>query len=164
MLFRSLLDAAALCGLNTMHFHLTDDQGWRVEIKKYPKLTSVGSRRGDSYFGSVSETEHNCGFYTQDQIRQIVAHAQQRGTTTRHSHPLRHRPGASGRGRKTDTRGRTSRPHIQELHPWHFIVVDDKEMLQRMSEVRTMGAGPVARCAMAVVVAADTTLSDKAIS
>lgn len=74
-----LLDAAALCGLNTMHFHLTDDQGWRVEIKKYPKLTSVGSRRGDSYFGSVSETEHNCGFYTQDQIRQIVAHAQQRG-------------------------------------------------------------------------------------
>lgn len=74
-----LLDAAALCGLNTMHFHLTDDQGWRVEIKKYPKLAAVGSERGDSYFGSVSETEHNCGFYTQDQIRQIVAHARQRG-------------------------------------------------------------------------------------
>lgn len=74
-----LLDAAALCGLNTMHFHLTDDQGWRVEIKKYPKLAAVGSEREDSYFGSVSETEHNCGFYTQDQIRQIVAHARQRG-------------------------------------------------------------------------------------
>lgn len=74
-----LLDAAALCGLNTMHFHLTDDQGWRVEIKKYPKLAAVGSERGDSYFGSVSETEHICGFYTQDQIRQIVAHARQRG-------------------------------------------------------------------------------------
>lgn len=74
-----LLDAAALCGLNTMHFHLTDDQGWRVEIKKYPTLAAVGSERGDSYFGSVSETEHNCGFYTQDQIRQIVAHARQRG-------------------------------------------------------------------------------------
>ncbi len=74
-----LLDAAALCGLNTMHFHLTDDQGWRVEIKKYPKLAAVGSERGDSYFGSVFETEHNCGFYTQDQIRQIVAHARQRG-------------------------------------------------------------------------------------
>ena len=74
-----LLDAAAMCGLNTMHFHLTDDQGWRVEIKKYPKLAAVGTERGDSYFGSVSETEHNCGFYTQDQIRQIVAHARQRG-------------------------------------------------------------------------------------
>lgn len=51
-------------------------------------------------------------------------------------------------------------PTSKNSHPWHFIVVDDKEMLQRMSEVRTMGAGPVARCAMAVVVAADTTLSD----
>lgn len=51
-------------------------------------------------------------------------------------------------------------PTSKNSHPWHFIVVDDKDMLQRMSEVRTMGAGPVARCAMAVVVAADTTLSD----
>ena len=51
-------------------------------------------------------------------------------------------------------------PTSKNSHPWHFIVVDDKEMLQRMSEVRTMGAGPVARCAVAIVVAADTTLSD----
>ena len=53
-----LLDAAAVCGVNTMHWHLTDDQGWRIEIKKYPRLTQVGSVRGDSFFGAVSETEH----------------------------------------------------------------------------------------------------------
>lgn len=67
-----LLDAAALCGLNTMHWHLTDDQGWRLEIKKYPRLTQVGSQRGRSYFGNISETEHNCGYYTQEQVRQVV--------------------------------------------------------------------------------------------
>ena len=74
-----LLDAAAVCGVNTMHWHLTDDQGWRMEIKKYPLLTQVGSQRGDSYFGAISETEHNCGFYTQEQIRQVVTYAQKLG-------------------------------------------------------------------------------------
>ena len=74
-----LIDAASVCGLNTLHWHLTDDQGWRVEIKKYPKLTGLGSQRGASYFGAVSETEHNTGCYTQDQIRQVVAHALDRG-------------------------------------------------------------------------------------
>ena len=74
-----LLDAAAVCGVNTMHWHLTDDQGWRIEIKKYPRLTQVGSVRGDSFFGAVSETEHNCGYYTQEQIRRVVAYALERG-------------------------------------------------------------------------------------
>lgn len=74
-----LIDAASVCGLNTLHWHLTDDQGWRVEIKKYPRLTQVGARRADSYFGNVSETEHNCGYYTQAQIRQVVAYALERG-------------------------------------------------------------------------------------
>ena len=70
-----LIDAARLCGLNTMHWHLTDDQGWRLEIKKYPALTQVGAQRGSSYFGNISETEHNCGFYTQAQVRQVVDYA-----------------------------------------------------------------------------------------
>ena len=74
-----LLDAAAVCGVNTMHWHLTDDQGWRIEIKKYPRLTQVGSVRGDSFFGAVSETEHNCGYYTQEEIRRVVAYALERG-------------------------------------------------------------------------------------
>ena len=76
---QKLLDAAAVCGLNTMHWHLTDDQGWRIEIKKYPKLTEIGSQRGNSYFGNVSETEHGCGYYTQEQIRAVVAYALERG-------------------------------------------------------------------------------------
>ena len=74
-----LIDAAAISGLNTMHWHLTDDQGWRIEIKKYPALTETGSRRGASHFGRISRTEHNCGFYTQEQIRQVVAYAGERG-------------------------------------------------------------------------------------
>lgn len=76
---KRLLDAAAICGMNRMHWHLTDDQGWRIEIKKYPLLTEIGSRRGESFFGDVSRTENNCGFYTQDEAREVVAYARERG-------------------------------------------------------------------------------------
>ncbi len=76
---KRLLCAAEICGANRMHWHLADDQGWRVEIKKYPLLTQIGSERGRSCFGRVSETENNCGFYTQEQIKEIVAFALERG-------------------------------------------------------------------------------------
>ena len=76
---KRLLDAAALCGMNRMHWHLTDDQGWRIEIKKYPRLTEIGANRGPSFFGDVSGTENNCGFYTQDEAREVVAYAKKRG-------------------------------------------------------------------------------------
>lgn len=69
------LDLMASLKVNTMHFHLTEDQGWRIEIKKYPKLTSIGSIRkeGDgSYYG---------GFYTQEQIKDIVSYAAKRYIT-----------------------------------------------------------------------------------
>ena len=69
------IDLMASLKVNTMHFHLTEDQGWRIEIKKYPKLTSVGSIRkeGDgSYYG---------GFYTQEQIKDIVSYAAKRYIT-----------------------------------------------------------------------------------
>ena len=72
---RKLLDAAKILDLNRMHWHLTDDQGWRIEIRKYPKLTEVGSVRGDSYFGGTPIKERNCGFYTQQEIREIVDYA-----------------------------------------------------------------------------------------
>lgn len=72
---RKFIKAASLCGLNKMHWHLTDDQGWRIEIRKYPKLTKIGSVRGRSHFGAVSETENNSGFYTQDEIRGIIDYA-----------------------------------------------------------------------------------------
>ena len=53
---RRLLAGAAQCGVNRMHWHLTDDQGWRLEILKYPLLTRIGAFRGNSHFGGVSES------------------------------------------------------------------------------------------------------------
>ena len=78
----TMLDAMALHKLNTFHWHLTDDQGWRIEIKKYPKLTEVGAWRPDVGFGfpSNSTTAYGPdgrygGFYTQDDIREVVKYA-----------------------------------------------------------------------------------------
>lgn len=66
------LDVMALFKINTMHWHLTEDQAWRIEIKKYPKLTEVGAVRieGEGY-------EYG-GFYTQEEVREIVAYAAER--------------------------------------------------------------------------------------
>ena len=72
---RTLLRAAALLGLNRMHWHLTDDQGWRLEIRKYPELTEKGSVRGDSFFGGTPAGERNSGFYTQAEVREMVDYA-----------------------------------------------------------------------------------------
>lgn len=68
---KKFLDRMALHKLNVFHFHLTEDQGWRVAIKKYPLLTQKGSRRGHTNFGVLPHG----GFYTQDQIKEIVAYA-----------------------------------------------------------------------------------------
>ena len=62
---KRLLRAAANCGVNRLHWHLADDQGWRVESKKYPRLTEVGSRRDPAWPGE----RHENGFYTQEEIR-----------------------------------------------------------------------------------------------
>ena len=85
---KHLLDAMALHKLNTFHWHLTDDQGWRIEIKKYPQLTKVGAWRKDIGFGldPQSSTAYGPdgrygGFYTQDDIREVVAYAQSRHIT-----------------------------------------------------------------------------------
>ncbi|MBR5986445.1 MAG: family 20 glycosylhydrolase [Clostridia bacterium] len=74
-----LIDAASKLGMNRFHWHLTDDQGWRLEIKRYPLLTKVGSVRGRSCFWGESETENNCGCYTQDDVRRTVEYARERG-------------------------------------------------------------------------------------
>ncbi len=76
---RKLLDAAHVLGLNVMHWHLTDDQGWRMEIRKYPQLTRIASVRGSSCFGFGSETEKNCGYYSREEIRDLVAYAARPG-------------------------------------------------------------------------------------
>ena len=79
------LDLMAAHKLNVFHFHLTDDQGWRLEIKRYPKLTEVGSWRARTKFGHRAsplwEEKPHGGFYTQDDIREIVAYAAERHIT-----------------------------------------------------------------------------------
>lgn len=77
-----LLDVMASLKMNTFHWHLTDDQGWRVESKKYPLLTQIGSKRTDTQKGGYNSTEFwgqpHEGFYTQKQIKEIVAYAKAR--------------------------------------------------------------------------------------
>ena len=72
------IDIMAVNKLNTLHWHLTDDQGWRIEIKKYPRLTSVGGWRSGTCvkkdFDSSDGIPHG-GFYTQEQIREVVEYA-----------------------------------------------------------------------------------------
>ena len=75
---KRMLDLMALHKLNTFHWHLAEDQGWRIEIKKYPKLTEMGAWRDSSppYGNRNSDDgQRHGGFYTQDQIREIVAYA-----------------------------------------------------------------------------------------
>ncbi|GAB3699182.1 family 20 glycosylhydrolase [Spirosoma flavus] len=85
---KKFIDLMAMHKQNTFHWHLTDDQGWRIEIKKYPKLTQIGSKRAESIIGQYYQnypqqfdgTPHG-GFYTQDQIRDVVRYAQSRFVT-----------------------------------------------------------------------------------
>ncbi|WEO97127.1 beta-N-acetylhexosaminidase [Streptomyces sp. FXJ1.172] len=76
------LDLMAAHKLNVFHFHLTDDQGWRIEIKRYPKLTETASWRARTKFGHRAsplwEEKPHGGYYTQDDIREIVAYAAER--------------------------------------------------------------------------------------
>ncbi|MGM9701001.1 MAG: beta-N-acetylhexosaminidase [Prevotella sp.] len=78
------IDMLAFHKLNVLHWHLTDDQGWRIEIKKYPKLTSVGGFRKKTIRGYMWDnptewdTQRYGGFYTQEDVKEIVAYAQQR--------------------------------------------------------------------------------------
>lgn len=79
---KKYLDYMALYKLNRFHWHLTDDQGWRIEIDKYPLLTEIGSYRNGSQLHSwtCQEMDHtpHFGFYTKDDIREIVAYAKDR--------------------------------------------------------------------------------------
>ncbi len=78
------IDVMAIHKLNTLHWHLTDDQGWRIEIKRYPELTAVGSIRKATVvrkeWGTYDDTPYG-GFYTQDEIRDVVEYAADRGVT-----------------------------------------------------------------------------------
>lgn len=82
---KKYIDAMAIHKFNSFHWHLTDDQGWRLEIKKYPKLTEIGSKRDETIIGHFYERfpqqydgKPYGGFYTQDEAREIVAYAADR--------------------------------------------------------------------------------------
>lgn len=84
---KKYIDAMAMLKMNTFHWHLTDDQGWRVEIKKYPKLNEISSFRDETLIGHYSDQPHQFdgkkygGFYTQEQIKDIVNYAEERMIT-----------------------------------------------------------------------------------
>ncbi len=84
---KEFIDVMALHKFNRLHLHLSDDQGWRIEIKKHPKLTEVGAWRDETLAGHLRDgantfdgTRHG-GFYTQDDIRELVAYAAERHIT-----------------------------------------------------------------------------------
>lgn len=82
---KKYIDFLAFQKFNTFHWHLTDDQGWRIEIKKYPKLTSVGGFRNGTIIGHYPGTGNDSirygGFYTQNEVKEIVKYAKDRYIT-----------------------------------------------------------------------------------
>jgi hexosaminidase len=78
------IDLMSRFKFNTFHWHLTDDQGWRIPIDKYPRLTEVGGCRKETVFDRSARTGDgtpHCGFYTKDEIRDVIAYARQRFVT-----------------------------------------------------------------------------------
>lgn len=78
---KRFIDLLAMHNMNVFHWHLTEDQGWRIEIKKYPKLTEVGSMRSGTVLGNNSEADDSIahgGYYTQEQAKEIVSYAAKR--------------------------------------------------------------------------------------
>ncbi|MDO3627763.1 glycoside hydrolase family 20 protein [Mucilaginibacter sp. BT774] len=81
------IDVLALYKINTFHWHLTDDQGWRIEIKRYPRLQSVAAYRNETLVGHKKDLPHIFdgqrygGYYTQDEVRQVVKYAAERHIT-----------------------------------------------------------------------------------
>ena len=84
---KMLLDEMAFLKMNVFHWHLVDDQGWRIEIKKYPKLTEIGSKRKSTQIGPlqwespIQSAEPHEGFYTQQEIKEIIKYAKKRHIT-----------------------------------------------------------------------------------
>jgi len=85
---KKFIDVLAAQKMNHLHIHLTDDQGWRIEIKKYPRLTEVGAWRAETLVGrpgakggDTYDGKRHGGFYTQDDLREIVAYAAERHIT-----------------------------------------------------------------------------------
>lgn len=75
---KKIVDAAAYMKMNIFHWHLSDDQGFRIESKKFPRLNEIGSHRKNSLFGGTDEGAPHGGFFTQDEIREVVSYCKER--------------------------------------------------------------------------------------
>ena len=127
---KNFIDLMAQHKLNTLHLHLTDDQGWRIEIKRYPKLTEVGGWRKSIGFGlaakdgtAYGKDGRYGGFYTQDDIRELVAYAKARYVTIV---PEIEMPGHSRSGPLRVSRIRLLRRTLRAATPgpWAFIALE----------------------------------------
>ena len=85
---KKMIDLLAIHKMNVLHWHLTDDQGWRIEIEKYPRLTQIGSVRSETVEGKMAynqplkfDGKPHAGFYTQDELREVVQYAQEKYVT-----------------------------------------------------------------------------------
>ena len=80
---KRFIDLIAMHNMNVFHWHLSEDQGWRIEIKRYPRLTEIGSTRRETVIGhsSIGDGKPHGGYYTQEQAREIVEYARQRHIT-----------------------------------------------------------------------------------
>ena len=84
---KKYIDLLAMHKLNTFHWHLTDDQGWRIEIKKYPKLQSIAACRKETLIGhnsdlpQVFDGQPYCGYYSQEEVKEVVEYARRRFVT-----------------------------------------------------------------------------------
>ena len=81
---KKFIDLLAMHNMNTFHWHITDDQGWRVEIPKWPKLITIGSNRSGTIIGTNSDLDDQTpygGYYTKAEVREIVAYAAERHIT-----------------------------------------------------------------------------------
>lgn len=84
---KKYIDMLALLKMNTFHWHLTEDQGWRIEIKKYPKLNKIGSYRKETLIGHYNDQPHQFdnksygGYYTQEEVKEVVAYAEKLNIT-----------------------------------------------------------------------------------
>lgn len=76
---KKMVDMAAYFKLNTLHWHISDDQGWRVECKAFPKLHEIGAYRKGDHFGTYSSDTPEGGYYTRQEVREFVSHCHSRG-------------------------------------------------------------------------------------
>ena len=76
---KTMVDAASYFKLNKLHWHISDDQGWRIECKAFPRLHEIGSRRKGDHFGTYRSDEEEGGYYTREEVKDFVAYCAARG-------------------------------------------------------------------------------------